>query len=76
MLLHVPVEIGLARASKRGAMDHFEQEKAEFFEKARNCYLKMIKANPERYRVVDASFPLDDVQKQIAAILTVAVSRG
>ena len=73
MLLDVPVEVGLARASKRGAMDRFEQEKVEFFEKIRNCYLEMAKASPARYRVIDASLPLDDVQNQIAAILTMFV---
>ena len=68
LLLDVPVEVGLARASKRGAMDRFEQEKVEFFEKVRKCYLEMAKASPGRYRVVDASLPLEDVQYQIAAI--------
>jgi len=69
LLLDVPVEVGLARASKRGAMDRFEQEKVGFFEKVRKCYLEMAKASPGRYQVVDASMPLDEVQKQIAAIL-------
>ena len=68
LLLDVPVEIGLARAGKRGALDRFEQEQAGFFEKVRTCYLEMAKASPGRYRVVDASLPLKDVQKQIAAI--------
>jgi len=68
LLLDVPVEVGLARASKRGAMDRFEQEKVGFFEKVRKCYLEMAKASPGRYRVVDASLSLDEVQKQIAAI--------
>jgi len=58
----------LARASKRGAMDRFEQEKVGFFEKVRKCYLDMAKASPGRYRVVDASLSLEEVQKQIAAI--------
>ena len=69
LLLDVPVEVGLARASKRGAMDRFEQEKVGFFEKVRKCYLEMARASPGRYRVVDASLPLDEVQKQIAAVL-------
>ena len=73
LLLDVPVEIGLARASKRGAMDRFEQEEVEFFEKVRNCYLAMAKASPERYQVIDASLPLDEVQNQIAAILAVFI---
>lgn len=69
LLLDVPVAVGLARASKRGALDRFEQEKVEFFERVRNAYLDMAQRSPDRYRVVDASVPLDDVQKQIAAML-------
>ena len=70
LLLDVPVEIGLARASKRGALDRFEQEKVAFFERVRNAYLEMAQRNPDRYRVIDASLPLNDVQNQIAAILS------
>lgn len=69
LLLDVPVAVGLARAGKRGALDRFEQEKVEFFERVRNAYLDMAQRSPDRYRVVDASLPLDDVQKQIAAML-------
>jgi dTMP kinase len=70
LLLDVPVEIGLARAGKRGALDRFEQEKVEFFERVRNDYLEMAQRSPDRYRVIDASMPLDDVQNQIADILS------
>ena len=69
LLLDVPVEIGLARAGKRGALDRFEQEKVSFFERVRKSYLEMADSSPDRYRVVDASLPLDEVQRQIAAIL-------
>ena len=69
LLLDVPVEVGLARAGKRGALDRFEQEKVSFFERVRKSYLEMAESSPDRYRVVDASLPLDEVQKQIAAIL-------
>ena len=69
LLLDVPVAVGLARASKRGVLDRFEQEKVGFFERVRSAYLDMAQRSPDRYRVVDASLPLDDVQKQIAAML-------
>ena len=69
LLLDVPVAVGLARASKRGVLDRFEQEKVEFFERVRSAYLDMAQRSPDRYRVVDASLPLDDVQKQIAAMV-------
>jgi len=69
LLLDVPVEVGLARATKRGGLDRFEQEKVEFFERVRNAYLDMAKRYPERYRVIDAGQPLVAVQQQLAAIL-------
>ena len=69
LLLDVPVEIGLARASKRGTLDRFEQEKVEFFERVRAAYLEMAEHSPERYRIIDASEPLELVQRKLAAIL-------
>ena len=69
LLLDVPVEVGLARAGKRGALDRFEQEKVAFFERVRAAYLEMAARSPQRYRVIDASQPLGDVQQQLAAIL-------
>jgi len=36
LILDIPVQIGLARASERSAPDRFEQEQVEFFERVRN----------------------------------------
>lgn len=69
LLLDVPVEVGLARAGQRGELDRFEQEKVEFFERVRAAYLAMAEEYPQRYRVIDASQPLEQVQQQLAAIL-------
>jgi dTMP kinase len=69
LLLDVPVEVGLARASKRGDLDRFEQEKVEFFERVRQSYLDMARQNAARYRVIDASQPLEQVQQQLEVVL-------
>lgn len=69
LLLDVPVEVGMKRAQKRGALDRFEQEKQVFFEKVRAGYHQRMKAEPERFALIDASVPLDQVQAQIAHIL-------
>ena len=69
LLLDVPVEIGLARASERGKLDRFEQEKVEFFERVRQAYLGMAGQHATRYRIVDASQPLEQVQKQLEVVL-------
>jgi len=66
LLLDVPVEIGLSRAGNRGKLDRFEQEQVEFFERVRNCYLLMAKQHSERYRVIDASLTLEQVQRQLS----------
>ena len=69
LLLDVPVEIGLARAGKRGELDRFEQEKVEFFERVRQAYLDMARQYTDRYRVIDASQPLEQVQQQLELVL-------
>ncbi len=69
LLLDVPVALGLDRAGKRGKLDRFEQETVEFFERVRQSYLDMARDQSERYRVIDASQPLDRVQKHLKAIL-------
>lgn len=71
LLLDVPVIIGLSRVGQRGKPDRFEQEKAVFFERVRNSYLAMARQNPDRYRVIDASQPLEQVQRQISACLPI-----
>ena len=69
LLLDVPVEVGLARASKRGDLDRFEQEKVEFSERVRQAYLDMARQYTARYRVIDASQPLEQVQQQLELVL-------
>jgi dTMP kinase len=65
LILDIPVELGLKRASDRSEPDRFELEKTEFFELVRNSYLKIAEQNPDRCVVIDASQPLADVQRDI-----------
>ncbi len=69
LLLDVPVEIGLERAGNRSKPDRFEQEEVEFFERVRQTYLEMARKYDGRYRVVDASQALENVQRQLTTIL-------
>jgi dTMP kinase len=69
LLLDVPVAVGLARAGNRGALDRFEQEEVEFFERVRACYLHMAQQHAARYRVIDSARPLDMVQRELEDIL-------
>lgn len=69
LLLDVPVEIGLARAGRRGAADRFEQETVDFFERVRATYLDRAQQQPERYRIVDAARPVGVVRADVENLL-------
>ncbi len=69
LILDIPVELGLKRASDRSEPDRFEREKTEFFELVRNGYLKIAKQNPDRCVLIDASQPLAKVQRDINVAL-------
>lgn len=74
LLLDAPVEVGMARARERGALDRFEQEQMQFFDSVRTTYLAMAAEHPERYRFIDASQPLDVVQQALRGILDCLVA--
>lgn len=65
LLLDAPVEIAMARANKRAALDRIEAETKDFFVRARAAYLARAEQEPERFRIVDASQDLLTVQAQI-----------
>ncbi|MDT3720026.1 dTMP kinase [Pseudomonas oryzihabitans] len=69
LVFDLPVEIGLARAARRGALDRFEQEQRAFFEAVRQTYLERAKAVPQRYRIIDASRSLAEVQADLRALV-------
>ena len=72
LLLDLPVARGLARAKSRreGASDRFEAETSAFFERVRAGYLQLARREPLRIELIDAAAPLEDVQRQIAAVLS------
>ncbi|BAV33687.1 thymidylate kinase [Sulfuricaulis limicola] len=69
LLLDLPVEAGRERAGQRGAPDRFERENNEFFSRVRETYLARARAEPARMRIIDASRPLEQVERQITATL-------
>lgn len=69
LLLDLDPEIGLERISKADLkFDRFETEKIEFYVRVRNCFLERAKNEPQRFRKVDASKSIKDVELQIKQI--------
>lgn len=69
IVLDIDVELGLSRASKRGALDRFETEAVTFFERVRAGYKERAAHNPARYALVDAGRSLPEVQQSIDEVL-------
>ena len=69
LILDIPVDIGLKRASARSDPDRFELEQVEFFERVRRGYLGIAEQDPDRCKLIDASQSLEQVQSQIANVL-------
>lgn len=68
LIFDLPPEAGLARARKRGRADRFEAEQLDFFARARDCYLQRAKLDPQRYRVLNAAAPMEDVQAELTRV--------
>ncbi len=69
LLLDLPVEIGLRRASKRGTTDRIEQETLAFFDKVRASYLQRAAKEPERFVIIDATEPEQQVRADIISTI-------
>lgn len=68
ILLDAPVEIGMERAGTRSAPDRIEQERHDFFERVRECFLQIAANEPHRFVVIDTTRSIDDVRADITAL--------
>ena len=70
LLFDLPVELGKQRVlSRNQEIDRFEQEKLEFFEKIRSCYLQRATNEPQRIKVIDSSRSIAEISQQLTEIL-------
>ncbi|MFN2543055.1 MAG: dTMP kinase [Actinomycetota bacterium] len=67
ILLHLDAEEGKARAA--GDPDRIESEDVAFHAKVSDAYLRIAEEHPERFVVVDASKPEDEVHEEVQQAL-------
>ncbi|HZC26027.1 MAG TPA: dTMP kinase, partial [Actinopolymorphaceae bacterium] len=65
VLLDVPPEVGLGRGTD--APDRLEREPLAFHQRAREQFLELAGLDPDRYLVLDASMPAEEIAAQIRA---------
>ncbi len=67
IILDLPAEVGLSRLP--GAPDRMEAKALSFHEKVRELFLAQAAEAPERFRVIDASGSVDQVNQRIITAL-------
>jgi dTMP kinase len=63
ILMDMPVEESIARVQR--AKDRIEQRPMSYHEAVRRNYLAQAKADPQRYRIIRANRPVEDVHADI-----------
>ena len=76
LLLDCPVEIGLSRTTQRRSQkaagqseDRFEREKLDFHERIRAGFLELARAEPDRFRIINAAGSAQAVAEDIKNII-------
>ncbi len=70
LLFDVPVEVSCQRLSGARDPDRFEQENATFFQKIRDAYLQRAAEFPQRFRIIDANRPLEEIRNELEDIIS------
>jgi len=69
LLFDVPLDVARARLDATRTLDKFEQEKTDFFAATRNEYLRRAAQFPQRFRLVDATRTIAEIEVEITGIL-------
>lgn len=76
LLFDVEVEIGIARTRSRGVeRDRFEGLDCGVKQRIREAYLQLASAHPQRIVVVDGSRAVEQVNAEVAAVLSARIAR-
>lgn len=71
LILDLPVETGLKRASdRRGGEDRYERMDVDFHRRLRDGFLDIARREPARCAVIDATHPVEAVQAAILDTVT------
>jgi len=75
LLLDLDVKEGLQRRARGGDWNRLDAYDLAFYQRVRQGYLEMAHAEPDRWTIIDAGQPLDQVQESIRAVVLERLER-
>ena len=75
LFFDLPIEAAILRTKSRTDNDgepknRMDEETAEFYRRVRESYLEIARKEPERFRTVDASLPVEEIHSKVSEIVT------
>ncbi len=69
LFLDLDIEEGLSRRNKAGNINRLDALELDFYRRVREGYQQLVKAEPERWVVVDAGRSFEDIQQELREIV-------
>ncbi|HLA35139.1 MAG TPA: dTMP kinase [Rhodocyclaceae bacterium] len=77
LIFDLPVDLAQQRVQSASAtLDRFEREQRDFFERVRAAYLRIAAAEPQRARVVDATRPPVEINRELEVYIAELIAAG
>lgn len=76
LLFDVPLAVARARLDATRSLDRFEREQADFFAATRNEYLRRAAQFPDRFRIIDSTRSIAEIQARLATIVDMLLDSG
>ncbi|HEY3343042.1 MAG TPA: dTMP kinase, partial [Anaerolineae bacterium] len=75
LLLDMDVDLGLQRKAGDEEWNRLDAETVDFHRRVRSGYLALASAEPERYQIIQADLPLEQVAGQVQSTVSHALER-
>jgi len=80
LFFDIPISTAISRRNARGEAgeksNRLDFETAEFYERVRAAYLDVANKEPQRYRVIDATGSVDQIQRDVLEIVSTYLKIG
>lgn len=74
LLFNVSTEIAMTRVANSGAKDRLESEMRTFHQRVAEGYLTLANKYPDRFYVIDANLPVENVSRQVKKALDTCIT--